>query len=138
MAENIIPLKWKRSDSVDYPKVWYRFKARDLNSEKMVEYRIEDLLETRAEEVFKHMKENYLADEPVSQALGGYNDIDHLQDFLYAWRSIFAQKMPLVCYREGSDEIVGVNWIFVIHKDDEFVQKFYAKVSLQILFCVPE
>ncbi len=70
MSEKIIPLKWKRPDSVAYPKVWHRFKARDLNSDQLVEYRIEDLLESRAEDAFNHMRENYLADEPLHQALG--------------------------------------------------------------------
>lgn len=151
MSENIINLKWKRPDSVEYPKVWHRFQARDLNSDKLVEYRIEDLVESRAEEAYSHMKENYLADEPVSQALGkdtkwrrnvnrnefnakiippgGYKDNNHYEDYLYAWRSILAQKMPIVCYREGSDEIVGVNWIFITHKDDKFFEIMAAKVS---------
>lgn len=70
MANNIIQMKWKRPDSIEYPKVWYRFKARDLNTEELVEYRIEDLMESRAEDAYHHMKENYLKDEPMSQALG--------------------------------------------------------------------
>lgn len=70
MSENLIQMKWKRPDSAEYPKVWHRFMSRDLNSDKVIEYRIEDLSETRAEEAYNHMKENYLADEPVSNALG--------------------------------------------------------------------
>ena len=134
MAEKLIPLKWKRPDSVEYPKVWHRFKARDLNSDQLIEYRIEDLVESKAEEAFQHMRENYLVDEPLRQALGGYDDIDHMKDFEHAWRSIIAQKMPLVCYREGSDEIVGLSWTFVTHKDDKFAEKFYANVSFLSLF----
>lgn len=63
-------MKWKRSNSVEYPKVWHRFKARDLNSDKLVEYRIEDLTEDRAEDAYQHMRDNYLAGEPVTVALG--------------------------------------------------------------------
>lgn len=70
MTDKRIPLKCKRPDMVEYPKVWHRFRARDLNSDKLVEYRIEDLVESRAEEAFIHMRGNYLADEPVSQATG--------------------------------------------------------------------
>lgn len=70
MAEEIIPMKWKRPDSVEYPKVWQRFTARDLNSDKLVEYRIEDLVESKAEEAYKHMRENFLFDQPISQAMG--------------------------------------------------------------------
>lgn len=75
MATNIIQMKWKRPKSLDYPKVWHRFMARDLNSDKLVEYRIEDLTESRAEEAFQHMRDFYLADEPISQALGKFIDL---------------------------------------------------------------
>lgn len=129
MTENVYQMKWKRPNTVEYPRVWHCFQARDLNSDQLVEYRIEDLVESRAEEAFNHMRENYLADEPISQALGGYEDIDHFEDYMHAWRSIIVQKMPLVCYREGSAEIVGINWNFVTHKDDHFAEKFYANVS---------
>lgn len=70
MSEKIIQMKWKRPDSTAYPKIWYKFKARDLNTEEMVEYRIEDLIESRAEDAYNHMKENFLKDEPMSQAMG--------------------------------------------------------------------
>lgn len=70
MAENIIEMKWKRPKTIEYPKVWSRFKARDFNSDKLVEYRIEDLTDDRAEEAYQHMRDNYLAGEPVTVALG--------------------------------------------------------------------
>lgn len=84
MAENIIQLKWKRPESLEYPKIWHRFMARDLKSDKLVEYRIEDLTESRAEEAMKHMKEFYLADEPVSQALGKLEN-STLMQFLFLY-----------------------------------------------------
>lgn len=61
----------------------------------------------------------------------GYKDIDHYEDFAYAWRSILAQKMPLVCYREGSDEIVGESWIFISNKEDKFAEKHHANVCFE-------
>lgn len=70
MEHPIIHMKWKRPDSVEFPRVWHRFQSRDLNSDKLVEYRIEDLQESRADEAFNHMRDNYLADEPISHAFG--------------------------------------------------------------------
>lgn len=63
-------LKWKRPKTIAYPKVWHRFMARDLNSNNLVEYRIEDLVEERVEDAFQHMRDFYFRDEPVSAALG--------------------------------------------------------------------
>lgn len=69
MAADGISLKWKRPESSEYPKVWHRFSARDLNSDKIVEYRIEDLCRERANDAYNHMKENYFRDEPIGDAL---------------------------------------------------------------------
>lgn len=79
--ENIIQMKWKRPMTIEYPKVWSRFQARDLNSDKSVEYRIEDLTEDRAEDAYQHMRDNYLAGEPVTVALGK-NRFARLNDVL--------------------------------------------------------
>lgn len=42
------------------------------------------------------------------------------------------QKVPLVCYKAGSDEIVGVNMNFIMSKEDHFMDKFAITVSLLI------
>lgn len=70
MSGEKIILKWKRPDTIEYPKVWHRFQARDLNGDNLVEYRIEDLVHEKVEDAFKHMRDFYFKDEPVSAALG--------------------------------------------------------------------
>lgn len=70
MTESDMILKWKRPNTVEYPKVWYKFMARDLNSDDLVEYRIEDVTQSNAKDVLNHMKTFYIPDEPVGQALG--------------------------------------------------------------------
>lgn len=70
MSVEKLTLKWKRPETIEYPKVWHRFQARDLNSDKLVEYRIEDLVKENVEDAFQHMRDFYFKDEPVSTALG--------------------------------------------------------------------
>lgn len=65
-----LSLKWKRPETVEYPKVWHTFMARDLDSDELVEYRIQDLPLEKANEAMEHMQENWLKDEPVAQVLG--------------------------------------------------------------------
>lgn len=65
-----LTLKWKRPATVEYPKVWHTFMARDTDSNEMIEYRIEDLTKSKADDVFNHMLQNYIQDEPVAEALG--------------------------------------------------------------------
>lgn len=80
MGDSLIQMKWKRPMTIEYPKVWSRFHARDLNGDKLVEYRIEDLTEDRAEDAYQHMRDNYLAGEPVTVVLGK-NRFAHIEDF---------------------------------------------------------
>lgn len=59
--------------------------------------------------------------------------MEHFKDYVRGWKTILAQKMHLVCYKEGSDEIVGLNWNFVVHKDDQYVEKLFNQVSFKCL-----
>lgn len=70
MASKWLKLHWTRPTTADYPKIWRTFVGRDVNSDKLTEYRIEDLTESRFDDAIKHMEAFYLRDEPVSQVLG--------------------------------------------------------------------
>lgn len=65
--------------------------------------------------------------------LGASEDLQHYKDYVFAWKSIMAQKTPIVCYKEGSDEIIGLNFTYVTHKDDHFVEQFQNGVSIPFL-----
>lgn len=72
----IVELKWKRSDS-EFPKVWSTFKARDSDSDDLVEYRIQDLPESRFADALKTMVSIFCDDEPLAQAYGIINCLFH-------------------------------------------------------------
>lgn len=61
-----------------------------------------------------------------------YDDPNVLEESIYLYKIILNQKMPLVCYRNGSDEIAGISWTFVKCKEDEFLEKFFATVNCPI------
>lgn len=61
---------WERPKTVEFPKIWHTFKARDLDSDELIKYRIQDLPLDRMEEAFEHMRANYNQDEPIAQVLG--------------------------------------------------------------------
>lgn len=66
MASNSIKLGWKRPESIEYPKIWHTFQARDVDSDGLVEYRIQDLPQSRAEDAYQHMFANFIQDEPIA------------------------------------------------------------------------
>lgn len=61
---------WKRPENVQFPSVWLRFKAKDLNSENLVEYIMQDLPTDRYEDAINHMCIHFLVDEPMCKSLG--------------------------------------------------------------------
>lgn len=65
----LIKLKWSRPQTTEFPKIWKTFYAPDISSDKLVEYRIQDLPESRFDDAIKHMVANYLKDEPATYSL---------------------------------------------------------------------
>lgn len=153
MAPNKL-LQWARPlDVVPFPNVWVEFEAKESkNSDTLVKYRIQDLPEDRFDDAVEHMVDNYLIDEPLSMAFGmtevivavcklirvifnsheidGINDKDYVDDYIRLWRVALVQKTTLVCFREGSDEIVGLNVLTVNTKDDTFL----TEIAHQVLY----
>ena len=125
-------LKWTRPSTDGFPKVWLRFKAKDLENNNLVEYRIQDLPVDRFEDAIQHMTENYLHDEPVAQSVDAVNKRpEFVADYQRIWRAVMPQRMALACFKEGSDEIVGLDVSFVCHKDDNFLDQAFANVSMR-------
>lgn len=65
-----IDWKWKRPQSAEFPKVWHTFTAKDTDSDALVEYRIEELAESRTEEALKVMVQQFTHGEPLCTAFG--------------------------------------------------------------------
>lgn len=45
------------------------------------------------------------------------------------WKSEIEQKAVLVCFKNGSDEMVGINMNYVVEKDDHFMESVRRQVS---------
>lgn len=60
--------------------------------------------------------------------VGGGSDPQHFEDYKLCWIPMVEQRMPLVCFRSGSDEIVGANFTFVISEEDDYMHKCYERV----------
>lgn len=68
----LLPLEWVRPAASEFPKVWRTFKAADLDSDELIEYRIQDLPEDRFDDAIKHLLANYMMDEPITSALRNF------------------------------------------------------------------
>lgn len=68
----LLKLSWKRPQTTEFPKIWRTFKARDLDSDELVGYHIQDLPESRFEDAITHMIANYLKDRVVCLTIGNF------------------------------------------------------------------
>lgn len=60
---------------------------------------------------------------------------DFIEDWQTAWQIVMDQKMAIACFKEDSDEIVGMNLTYVICKDDNFLEYLKETVKDDHLCC---
>lgn len=111
-----MPLSWKRSPEVDFPQVWSRFNATDHDG-TVVEYRIQDLPEDRFHEVI-YIMQRYHMESEVLRVKRIREDPVCFREVTEKWWECLRQKVTLVCFKESSDEIVGLNVLGVVTQSE--------------------
>lgn len=113
---------WKRPDHIPFPHTWHTFQTRDpiaTGDNRLVNYRVQDLPPERFEDAIQHMCTHFLRDEPICRSLGLANDLVGVQEIASVWRKVLQQRCAVVCFREESPEIVGLNMLTVVTRGDE-------------------
>lgn len=120
-------------DKIPNPNVWLRFKARDTDSDQLVDYRVQTITEKDFERVYDFMKSFFFIDEPLNASVDFIKDLDAHDEIKIIWQAVLSQRLSLVCYKEGSDEVVGCNFLCVKRKSDP-VEKIQLKSkNLQLI-----
>uniref|UniRef100_A0A182J1P0 N-acetyltransferase domain-containing protein n=1 Tax=Anopheles atroparvus TaxID=41427 RepID=A0A182J1P0_ANOAO len=134
-------MPWERPASVPYPNVWWTFDAPDPDRDDggLTTYRVEDLTEDRYDDAVKLYTENFLDDEPLCQ----YNRIRHTpvayEEVVGFWMHCFSERMTVVCYKEGSKEMVGANLLAVKEINNSVdISKLIRSAGMQKLIAVNE
>lgn len=109
-----MPFVWKRPSDLEFPKMFREFEARDSHGDAEAKFRIEDLQSDRFDEALDIMRDKHILDEPMYPAKGCRDDPDSLREMTENWRNMLEQKISLVCYKDGSGEIVAVNVLGVV------------------------
>lgn len=109
----------RRPPNLPYPNEWLSFQALSEDGDALIQYRIQDLPPSRFEDAVKHMTKHFLSGEPLCQSRNLKDNPRSIYEFQDIVRSAMIEnKMTIACYREGSDEIVGINILFVKRQDD--------------------
>lgn len=61
---------WIRPKDIPFPSTWWTFKAKDLESDDLVEYRVQDLPEEYYDEALELMHKHFINDETLCNTIG--------------------------------------------------------------------
>jgi GNAT superfamily N-acetyltransferase len=111
--------KYKRPESLTFPQTYYKFNAKDKNSDKIVEYRVQDLPEEYFEQAVNFMVKYFIPDETLCMSLGIPSKAAPIKEFSDFWMGALKEKLSIACFKnDGSEELVGANVLLVSSKDD--------------------
>lgn len=117
---------WRRPCGLSFPVKYYKFVTNDKDSSKLVEYRVEDIPESRYDEACRFMLKHFVPHEPKLVARNGQNDPLVVEDYYNKYMHGIKQKVSVACFKKGSDEFVAVNILEVLGRNDS---SFPFKVS---------
>lgn len=109
--------KFQRPESAKYPQIYYTFNAKDKNSDVVVSYRVQDLPEECFEKAVDLMVNHFLAEETFCACRKLMESEKAVEEFRGLWMNCFREKLSLVCFKDGCDEIISVNALMVSIKD---------------------
>ncbi|XP_052866387.1 uncharacterized protein LOC128272593 [Anopheles cruzii] len=112
-------MPWERPATVPYPNVWWTFEAPDPDREDggLVKYRVEDLTEDRYEDAVQLYTDHFVDDEPLCAYARLRHDPRSYEEIVGFWKHCFQERLTIVCYKEGSKELVGANLLSVAVAD---------------------
>lgn len=111
--------EWIRPSHIPYPNIWSKFRAKDVDSDSFITYRVQDLPENRFDDGINFMVKHFLRDEPFCRSQGVLNDPVSVQEFRDFWNNMLKHKITVVCFREGFDDICGMNTISISTSNDK-------------------
>jgi hypothetical protein len=119
--------KFVRPPDLKYPQVYYTFKAKDKDSDEIVEYRVQDLPEEYFEQSIELFITQFIPDEPFCIASDVSKKPEVFPIYAELYRKVMKQKFTIACFKSGSDDLVAVNNLTVSSEgdEDESVSEFY-------------
>lgn len=111
--------KFRRPENLDFPHVYYTFRAKDKNSDNLIEYRVQDLPEEFYDQTIDFMVKYFLPDETFCASRDVPKKPNAIKAFSEFWRESLKEKLSIGCFRnDGSDDLVGATVLSVSSKDD--------------------
>ncbi|GAB0087124.1 hypothetical protein DMENIID0001_014010 [Sergentomyia squamirostris] len=106
---------WTRPEHLAFPQVWLTFEAKDPDTGEIVKYRVQDLPEDRFDETQHLFATIFIRDETMCKSLDLISETNFQGGSV--WGEILNQRISVACFKEGSDELCGINILEVLEKD---------------------
>jgi hypothetical protein len=110
-----------RPENLKFPQVFHKFKAKDLNSDKIIEYHVQDLPEELFESALNLFAEHYFPYELMSISRNFNEKGFESNGLINFWRDALKSRLSLACFKnngENDNELVAVNIHAIYSKDD--------------------
>jgi hypothetical protein len=98
--------------------VYHTFQARDLHSNKFVEYRVQDFPRNRYEEGIQYMIQNFFEHEAMGKTRKIKSDRKAVEGISEFWREMLPKGFSIACFKENSDDIIAMNILDVSSIND--------------------
>ncbi|XP_063709635.1 uncharacterized protein LOC134838108 [Culicoides brevitarsis] len=103
-----------RPANLPYPSIWSRFEANSCS------FRIQDLTEEHYQAAINLFLSDFVPDEPVAKSMEIASDPASLEEMCSLWLEVFRYRVSLACFNEKTEELVGVNAVFIETGGEEF------------------
>lgn len=124
----------ERTAGFVYPQIYSRFKAKDKNSDKIVDYIIQDLPENRFKDAVEFMDKFMYQHEPMYSCKKMWEDPEAMKCVNELYEDYWKQKVSLVCFKENCDEIVAFNILKVEEKSEVADKSEVRKIAQLKIF----
>lgn len=108
----------KRVEGFVFPQIYHKFQAKDKDSDKIINYYVQDMPVDRFEELVEFMVKHFLPYEAMCECKGVAKNENSVEAVRNIWRGMLQQKVTLVCFKEGSSDIIGAN-VLIVHGKGE-------------------
>jgi hypothetical protein len=118
-------VKWSRSKSVPFPKIWRKYSGlKRMDNGEVPNFTIQDIPEDRHEDIVEFMTAHFCRDEETCMSIGFLEDPDSVLELQNLWRDVLKQNMALVAFVENEEDehrprIAGCNVTCVSTKDEK-------------------
>lgn len=123
-------MEFQRPEGSLYPITYSSFKVKE--NDEVEEYFIQDLTENLFDQAVDFIVENHAKGAVLHKAAKTLDGESGIQRVREMYRNVFKEKISLICFKLGSQEIVGLNALTVKTRENFIVSAVCKSLNYEI------